>query len=325
MTKEKIDFAQKVAAIDFDGVIKMVEEWKGKETTEEQPVDIEQMKYELFRLKDNGWKIIVWSARSEIRLIHNWLDKHNLLIFDGINTNRWAPDNLFAARKIPANVYVDDRGITFNGNWEGMADKIMNFKQWDKPKKEIKMDSKPESKQNPNQTKRTIINDMPGILPANILGYHPDQIAFFVPDAEAAMEKWIGIGHKEWIKDEVFAIQTRAPWLNDRMNLESFKVKLCFNYSIFPCEFELISVISGSTVQIPNRPGESGLFRTGLSHMGIHVDDISIAIKDFEKSGFKVMADITTYRHRNCDHMYHYVFIDTQELGFITKLIKRTR
>lgn len=126
------DFLPFTLAVDFDGVMMLAGEWKGKEVAENDPVNLEQMKSELKRLRNAGWKIIVWSARVDEELIKQWLERHGLLFkyIDAININPWAPDNLVDARKIPATVYLDDRGISFTGQWEGMAAAVQSFVPW---------------------------------------------------------------------------------------------------------------------------------------------------------------------------------------------------
>ena len=159
------------------------------------------------------------------------------------------------------------------------------------------------------------------VLPANICGYRPDQIAFFVPDALVAKRYWENQGHDKWIVDTVTA-QAIDPNTN---KVTEFKVQLCFNYNIMPCEFELISVLEGTTVQIPFGPLStfSGHLKSGLSHIGFHVENIEQAIADF--SDFPVLSRIRTLHHSGCNHIYDYVFVNTQVLGFITKLIRRIK
>ena len=135
MTKSEADpnslFAQKVLAVDFDGVIMKQCIWQGQEDTRGEPVSLGQMAHELDQLKKAGWKIIVWSARSKTPLIMQWLIDHGVdNLFDAINNNPWAPENLRSARKIPATAYLDDRSVEFDGMWLLMADRIKNFKPY---------------------------------------------------------------------------------------------------------------------------------------------------------------------------------------------------
>ena len=135
MTRKEADphgiFTQKVLAVDFDGVIMEQCVWTGKEEIKGGPVDGIGMVSALRVLKTLGWKIIVWSARAETALIKKWLKSYGFdNIFDAINENPWAPDNLKDSRKIPAHAYLDDRNIPFTGNWDNMANKIQKFKPY---------------------------------------------------------------------------------------------------------------------------------------------------------------------------------------------------
>lgn len=133
MTKSEADptglFTQKVLAVDFDGVIMKQCVWKGKEDTRGEPQSLIQMRVELEELREAGWKIIIWSARSQTNLIRRWIIEYEVDdLFDFINENPFAPPNLQSARKIPATAYLDDRSIVFDGMWGAMAKKIKNFK-----------------------------------------------------------------------------------------------------------------------------------------------------------------------------------------------------
>jgi hypothetical protein len=99
-----------------------------------------------------------------------------------------------------------------------------------------------------------------------------------------------------------------------------FTVALAFNYTMFPCEFELIQVLQGRTVQIPSYVSPE---EPGLSHYGFHVDDLDKAINTFELCGYFLMTHVRTVEHQGCPYTYEYVFMDTRQLGFISKLIYR--
>lgn len=117
-----------VLAIDFDGVMAKYrdpfEEDKG-----EVPVDLKNMNRELQVLRYMDWRVIVWTNRKDELHVVQTLKKWNVP-FDEVNLNPWAPPNGKLVRKIHADVYLDDKGITFDGNWKGMADKILRFNPW---------------------------------------------------------------------------------------------------------------------------------------------------------------------------------------------------
>jgi len=301
----------KVVAFDFDGVIHYYDGWKGKETIN-SPIDLDNMRRELKKLCDNNWRIAIWTCRANTDIVRIFMEDNDLP-YDYVNENPWAPDNVKDCRKIVADVYIDDRSVDFSGSWEGMADKIMNFKPWWKRKvkrKEVKMKERPQ-------------------LPLNLFGMHADQISIFTIDAEKTVNEYKKIGYDKWVIDNVLALS----WIphhypdgtfpsleeikNNPRQVDTFEVKLCFNYDIMPVEFELISVERGSTIQISEEE------ECGLSHIGFHVDDLQVAVENFANHKFGVMAYIETHEHSSCPHFYNYVFIDTRKFGFITKLIKR--
>ena len=52
-------------------------------------------------------------------------------MYDYINCNPNQPVGSDKGKLI-ADVYLDDRGITFEGNWNDSIEKIINFKTWQK-------------------------------------------------------------------------------------------------------------------------------------------------------------------------------------------------
>lgn len=269
-------------AIDVDGVIASYNRWKGVGVFGDV---IKGCKEEIAKLKEAGWTVIINTTRGEIEDVRQFLTA-NEIQFDHINENPDKPDNC-TDKKVMANAYVDDRAIPFGGRWEGMAQRIMDFKPWNK------------------------IDQRRPTLPIEIAGYRVDQVSLFVKSIDRSLEAYRRIGHSKWFVDEVLAENT----LNDQM----FSVKLAFNYTVLPVEFELLEVTSGSTIQVPmNAPA-------GLSHFGFHVDDMDAAIKAFCSSSgtATLMAEIHTRCHSSAPSRYHYTFIDTRKLGFISKLIAK--
>lgn len=110
----------KVVAVDLDGTI-LHDEFpeKGK------PVD--GMRKQLEALHELGWKIVIWTVRDENESVAAHLRKYDIP-FDYINENPHGPPK--TSRKIYADVYLDDRAITFNGDSAGLAQKIAQFKPW---------------------------------------------------------------------------------------------------------------------------------------------------------------------------------------------------
>jgi len=118
----------KTIAIDFDGVIANYREYQGYGKFG-LPIDPMIMVSTLTLLKRNGWRIIIYTARSEIQSIADYLHAYNIP-FDFINHN---PENAkynMSPCKPKADVYLDDKAITFDGNWGSIISKIENFKPW---------------------------------------------------------------------------------------------------------------------------------------------------------------------------------------------------
>lgn len=118
----------KVAAIDFDGTLHHYLEWNGKEAVGD-PIQKDIARRELHKLRSKGWRIVIWTSRSELDPVEEWLNEQ-AIPFDSINNNPFAPDNLLGCRKIHAHVYLDDRALKFEGDWNGIAEKIEKFEVW---------------------------------------------------------------------------------------------------------------------------------------------------------------------------------------------------
>ena len=106
----------KTVCFDFDGVIhSYASGWKGEGIISDPPVPgIEQVLFEL----SSKYEIVIQSTRC-ISLkgrsaITEWLEKYNLSQFI----------TRLYCEKPPAVIYIDDRGYRFDGNTNGLADKI---------------------------------------------------------------------------------------------------------------------------------------------------------------------------------------------------------
>jgi hypothetical protein len=110
-------------ALDFDGVINSYKSgWQGADKTDEP---VEGAADGLNNLLDEGLKVVIYSTRAETaegqQTIKDYL--HNLIgdRADGIEVSSGKPI---------ATVYVDDRAVTFTGDWEAMPERIGKFKSW---------------------------------------------------------------------------------------------------------------------------------------------------------------------------------------------------
>jgi len=109
-----------VVCLDFDGVIYSFSSgWVGDESNlPDEPVKGARWAVKELREKFN-LKVIVYSARCETekgrKAIKEWLKKYDIKV-DGV-----------AEHKPIAFVYVDDRGLNFDGNWVRMLPDIVGF------------------------------------------------------------------------------------------------------------------------------------------------------------------------------------------------------
>jgi adenylyl-sulfate kinase len=114
-----------IVCIDFDGVINNYKGYKGVGIFEEP---IKGVSENMKKLKKHGWKIIIYTTRNETLDIENYLKKHDIP-FDEININSEQFPHTNRGKPY-ADVYVDDRGITFKGKWDDTFREIINFKTW---------------------------------------------------------------------------------------------------------------------------------------------------------------------------------------------------
>jgi hypothetical protein len=76
-------------------------------------------------LKSLGWLVIIWTCRKETSELANYLKQKNIP-FDYINYNPFQPSD--TSSKLMADVYLDDRAISYSGNTDGLLATIHNFK-----------------------------------------------------------------------------------------------------------------------------------------------------------------------------------------------------
>lgn len=107
---------QRIIAVDFDNTICL----------RNHPV--RNVRESLNILKKDGWFIIINTCRSDCGNISQWLQFQGIP-YDLINEQAPnAPKDL--SKKIKADVYVDDRAIRFNGDWETTLREVQVFEPW---------------------------------------------------------------------------------------------------------------------------------------------------------------------------------------------------
>ena len=128
---------KKTICIDFDGVLA---EWPEGEMKSDNFGDmISNADAGTALLKKKGFTIIIYTTRPVTDALKTWL-KDNRIEYDYINENPEQPENapIEQGCKIKADIYLDDRGICFRGNWEWIMRDIGAFTPWMMGKKEQK-------------------------------------------------------------------------------------------------------------------------------------------------------------------------------------------
>ena len=104
--------------LDFDGVLNQYQGWKG----ENQLYTPRQGTRQFLEQLNKDYNIIILSARSPTK-IQTWLENHNLDQYITEVTNI----------KPPAVIYIDDRGLKFEGNYQETLEQIRTFQtHWEK-------------------------------------------------------------------------------------------------------------------------------------------------------------------------------------------------
>lgn len=117
---------KRIIAIDLDNTLAKYDGWTGYGEIGEPMLNA---KWALDLIKKMDFIIIVYTCREETTLVKEWLDKHEIP-YDHIN---YCPVNSevgLSPVKIYADIYVDDRGIGFRGDWNHTITEISKFKNW---------------------------------------------------------------------------------------------------------------------------------------------------------------------------------------------------
>jgi len=112
---ENFDEDEKRVLIDFDGVIHKYSSGWSEGLIYDEPIS--GAREAVIRLKNAGYKVFIFTSRlskitlgkqgskTQKQMIEKWLDENDIEV-DGI-----------IGDKIPAEVYIDDRAIRFEGIW----------------------------------------------------------------------------------------------------------------------------------------------------------------------------------------------------------------
>ena len=116
----------KSICIDFDGVIHDYSSgWQGIDVFGKVLPGASEATHQLH---DAGYMIIIHTTRNDTPALRDFLNKNDIC-FDYINHNPYQPKGSEFG-KIKADIYLDDRGVCFTGNWDETLKQILNFKTW---------------------------------------------------------------------------------------------------------------------------------------------------------------------------------------------------
>lgn len=121
-----------IVAIDFDGVIHKYSKGFGTGEIYDPPV---KGAYEFLKgLVDSNHSIFIFSTRNSIQ-IQEWMkNQFPDLYFEQVGKRDffWNYKKVIGItnRKLPAQIYIDDRGYKFEGSFNGLLEEIQEFKTW---------------------------------------------------------------------------------------------------------------------------------------------------------------------------------------------------
>jgi hypothetical protein len=124
---------KKTICIDFDGVLHDYSDgYQGKDVFGEMIPNADKGTQ---LLKSKGWTIIIYTTRQASEKLKSWLEDHKIA-YDHINENPEQPEDAKGGKLI-ADIYLDDRGMRFNGRWdEWLMGEIAGFKPWQQNQKD---------------------------------------------------------------------------------------------------------------------------------------------------------------------------------------------
>jgi len=116
----------KVIAIDFDGTIAEYKGFKGKGIFGKP---IKGVNFVLNKLKNEGHTLVINTTRLEIHQVGEYLEKHDIP-YDYINHNPEDIKRQLHPCKVDADIYIDDKALRFEGDWNKTLLEIREHKLW---------------------------------------------------------------------------------------------------------------------------------------------------------------------------------------------------
>jgi len=113
-----------ILCVDLDDTISDYPGWEGEGYKIVNGKPMTGVQETIDTLRNEGWLVLVYSTRCNFKggvvATAKFLEDNGIRV-DGVCFN-----------KPPADIYLDDKGMTFDGNWSGMLEKIRSFKTWKK-------------------------------------------------------------------------------------------------------------------------------------------------------------------------------------------------
>jgi hypothetical protein len=116
---------KRTICLDFDGVCNTYDGWRGEEELFQPRAHLGDF---ISSLIAQGKRVVIFSTRPPI-MLEGWFAIH----FPAMGHAILAGDLFFPSHKPPADCYVDDRAVRFNGSFEDILPQVLNFKAyWEK-------------------------------------------------------------------------------------------------------------------------------------------------------------------------------------------------
>lgn len=122
-------------AIDFDGVIHGYSKgWNGGEIYDPP---VEGVSEALHRFKEEGYKIYIYSTRSNKTFRKTDEPDQKPLMEAYLKEHHIPFDKIWTFGKPMAHIFIDDRALKFEGDWKQTTNDVLEYKTWlDKAKEE---------------------------------------------------------------------------------------------------------------------------------------------------------------------------------------------
>lgn len=120
----------KTIAVDFDGVIHLYSKgWKNGIIYDSPVLGAKEA---LTELVNEGYEVLIYSTRCNNEYWEDGVDRvkdvEKYLKFYKIPYSR-----IHTGGKPKATMYIDDRAISFRGNWTETLEEVKDFKTWNRP------------------------------------------------------------------------------------------------------------------------------------------------------------------------------------------------